>query len=58
MESSNKTSNHTDPIPRSNGDEKTLVSVSVLERVGDMMPKCVPLDAIEFVYHLSFHAHV
>ena len=53
MESSNQKPNHADSTSKPNGDERTLVSVLVLERVGDMMPRCVPLDAIEFVYHLS-----
>ena len=58
MEGPDNKSNHAHSTPKSIGDERTLVSVLVLEMVGDVMPRFVSLDAIEFVYYLSFKPHV
>ncbi|KAF8479899.1 hypothetical protein JB92DRAFT_3042634 [Gautieria morchelliformis] len=40
-------SNHTVPPPASDGNERTFISVLVLERLGDMMPMLVSLKDIE-----------
>jgi hypothetical protein len=47
-------SNHTVPPPTSDGNERTFISVLVLERLGDMMPMLVSLKDIEFVFLYYF----
>jgi hypothetical protein len=39
-----------------NGNEKTFLSVLVLERLGDLTPSGIPLEAIKFVWPLAMHA--
>lgn len=41
--------NHADPSPASNDNKITLISVLVLERLGDMPPMLVSLESIKFV---------
>jgi hypothetical protein len=46
-----------EPSPVRNGDEKTFLSVLVLERLGDVIPLDVPLEAVKSVWPaLTMHA--
>jgi hypothetical protein len=47
-------SNHTVPPPASDGNERTFISILVLERLGDVIPVLVSLKDIEFVPSLLF----